>query len=204
MKDTLLIGITGSIAAWKICDLIRNLQKNPDFLLPLQFDKMHRDSEPETGTFMRPRIQVNKTEKAAEFVGPLTFATLTGNQVFTGRIEDSMHHIELKNRAALYLIAPATANILGKMAGGIADDTVSTSYLAAECPVIVAPAMNPNMYNHPAVQRNLKSLKDDGVQIIWSENGEVICGDTGTGKLADLKIIENYIIQVLKNITEKS
>jgi phosphopantothenoylcysteine decarboxylase/phosphopantothenoylcysteine decarboxylase/phosphopantothenate--cysteine ligase len=178
MKDTILIGVTGSIAVWKICDLIRNIQKN---------------------SHLNYKIQVIMTEKASEFVGPLTFSTLTGYPVFAGRIEDSMHHIELKNKAVLYLIAPATANIIGKMASGIADDIVSTSYLAADCPVIVAPAMNPNMYNHKAVKRNLGTLKSDGVHIIGSESGEVICGDTGEGRLADINIIEKTIENILLN-----
>jgi phosphopantothenoylcysteine decarboxylase len=177
MKDTIVIGVSGSIAAWKICDLIRNIQKNSklsDF-----------------------RIQVIMTEKGSEFVGPLTFSALTGNPVYTGKIEDSMYHIELKNKAVLYLVAPATADIIGKMANGIADDIVSTTYLAADCTVLVAPAMNPNMYSHPAVKRNIETLKKDRVRVIDSDSGEVICGDSGEGKLADIAVIEKFIEEIL-------
>ena len=104
-----------------------------------------------------------------------------------------MLHIDMKNLAGVMAVAPATANIIGKMAHGIADDIVSSTYLATDCPVFVAPSMNPNMYASPAVQRNLGILREDGVQLIDPGEGEVVCGDTGQGKMADIGLIEEVL-----------
>ncbi len=109
-----------------------------------------------------------------------------------------MGHIELKSDADLFLVAPATANIIGKFACGIADDLLSTTYLSVECPVMVAPAMNPAMYRHPAVKENIDRLKSRGVVIIEPEKGLVACGDEGYGKLADIEIIYREAVNVLK------
>ncbi|MBE8431919.1 phosphopantothenoylcysteine decarboxylase, partial [Leptospira interrogans serovar Pomona] len=99
-----------------------------------------------------------------------------------------------KNAASVMAVVPATANIIGKMANGIADDLVTSAYLAATCPVIVAPAMNPFMYAHPAVQRNLKRLADDGVILADPSEGVVVCGDEGYGKLAEISVIQKLIL----------
>jgi phosphopantothenoylcysteine decarboxylase/phosphopantothenoylcysteine decarboxylase/phosphopantothenate--cysteine ligase len=98
--------------------------------------------------------------------------------------------------ASVFCVIPATANIIGKMANGIADDIVTSSYLALNCPVILAPAMNPQMYSSKAVQRNIRILKEDGIKIIEPEEGNVVCGDTGQGRLADIKLIENEILKI--------
>jgi len=175
MERTILIAVTGSIAAYRACELTRNLVK---------------DGYP---------VQVIMTEGAEKFVGKITFLALSGKPVYKSDWEEGMLHIELKNKAAVMAVVPATANIIGKFAGGIADDLVSSTYLAAGCPVVVAPAMNPNMYNSPAVQRNLKQLKEDGVLVLDPQNGEVVCGDVGQGKLAQISVIE----KTLKELFDK-
>ena len=168
----IIIAVTGSIAAYKACDLVRELIKKECI------------------------VSVIMTENAARFVGPLTFQALTNRRVYCGSFDEDMDHIDIKNMASVFCVAPATANIIGKMANGIADDIVSSSYLALSCPVIVAPAMNPAMYSSKAVQRNLEILRNDGITIIEPEEGTVVCGDTGQGRLADIKIIENEILNI--------
>ena len=170
MQKAILIAVSGSIAAYKTCDLTRSLVKQ---------------GYP---------VRVILTENAARFVGPVTFQALTGHNVYTSEWEAGMVHIDLKNLAAVYAVVPATANIIGKMAHGIADDIVSSTYLAATCPTYVAPSMNPGMYASPAVQRNLRQLAADGVHIIDPGEGEVVCGDTGQGKMADIVQIERELI----------
>jgi len=170
MKE-IVIAVTGSIAAYKTCELVRNLKKKN---LP---------------------VRVIMTENATRFVGTLTFQVLTGQPVFTTEWQDGMLHIDLKNLASVFAVVPATANTIAKMASGIADDLVSSTYLAMNCPVIVAPAMNPNMYCHPATIANLETLKSHHVTIISPDQGEVICGDVGQGKLAEISIIEKIILE---------
>jgi phosphopantothenoylcysteine decarboxylase len=171
IKD-IVIAVTGGIAAYKTCDLVRSLTKK------------------------NYPVRVIMTQNATHFVGKTTFEALTNRAVFINEYESIMVHIEVKNQAALLAIVPATANIIGKMANGIGDDLVSTTYLACTVPVLIAPAMNPGMYANKAVQRNLKLLMEDGVQVIEPEAGVVVCGDEGKGKLADILIIENKIIEL--------
>ncbi len=168
-EKNILIAVSGSIAAYKICDLVRSLVKQ---------------GYP---------VRVVMTKNAERFVGRVTFEALTGHKVYSSEWEEGMVHIDLKNLAAIYAVMPATANTIGKMANGIADDIVSSTYLAATCPVLVAPAMNPGMYTNAAVQRNLKQLGEDGVQIVDPGSGEVICGDTGQGKMADIAVLETVL-----------
>jgi phosphopantothenoylcysteine synthetase/decarboxylase len=168
MKKKIILGISSSIAAYKACDLVRLLMKDGFSVFPVL------------------------TRNATHLVSPLALETLSGNpalsEMFYGE-KQGWGHIELKKDASLLLVAPATANIIGKFAGGIADDLLSTTFLAVECPVVVAPAMNPAMYRHPAVQRNISLLKSWGVKIVEPGEGEVACGDWGTGKLADVDSI---------------
>lgn len=171
MKKNPVIAVTGSIAAYKTCELVRNITKKGI------------------------SVRVIMTKNATRFVTPLTFRTLTNKEVIVDQWEEGMLHIDVKNEASVFAIVPATANIIGKMANGIADDLVSSAYLAMNVPVIVAPAMNPNMYLSKAVQRNLKILKDDGVVIIEPLEGEVICGDIGYGKMKDIQTIEKIILE---------
>ncbi len=166
----ILVAVSGSIAAYKACELVRNLTK---------------EGYP---------VGVIMTAHATQFVGPITFEAMTGKKVRVDEYEQGMAHIDAKNSASVIAVVPATANIIGKMANGIADDLVTSAYLAATCPVIVAPAMNPFMYAHPAVQRNLKRLADDGVILADPSEGVVVCGDEGYGKLAEISVIQKLIL----------
>lgn len=171
-EKSIIIAVTGSIAAYRACELVRSLMKQGC------------------------SVQVIMTENAQRFVGKLTFQTLTGQPVFINEWEEGMLHIDLKRKAAVFAVIPATANIIGKFACGIADDIVSSTYLAMQCPKVIAPAMNPGMYSSPAVQRNLKILKNDGVLILDPVDGTVICGDEGKGKIADNLVIEKKLIEL--------
>ncbi|HRG45419.1 MAG TPA: phosphopantothenoylcysteine decarboxylase [Leptospiraceae bacterium] len=170
----IVIAVTGSIAAYKTCELVRNLTK---------------EGFP---------VRVIMTLHATEFIGRITFEALSGRPVRINEYDTGMAHIELKNIASVFAVVPATANIIGKFANGIADDLVTSTYLASTCPILIAPAMNPGMYTSPAVTRNLQTLEKDGVQILDPSSGVVVCGDAGQGKLADISLIQNKIIELHK------
>ena len=164
----IILGITSSISAYKACDLTRLFVKSGYSVFPVL------------------------TDNALELITPLTLETLSGNQVYTStfaRERNEMAHIKLKDDASLLLVAPATANIIGKFAHGIADDLLSTTFLSVECPVVIAPAMNPNMWKHVAVQENIARLKSWGVIFVEPDVGSVACGDEGAGRLADIERI---------------
>jgi phosphopantothenoylcysteine decarboxylase/phosphopantothenoylcysteine decarboxylase/phosphopantothenate--cysteine ligase len=180
MKKHPVIAVSGSIAAYKTCELVRSIVKKGI------------------------SVRVMMTENATRFIGPVTFAALTNKSVIVNEWDQGMLHIDVKNEASVFAIVPATANIIGKMANGIADDSITSAYLAMDCPVIIAPAMNPNMYHSRAVQRNLQRLKEDGVIIIDPMIGEVICGDIGPGKMADIQEIEKIILKYHYNYESKS
>ena len=173
------LGVCGGIAAYKAIEVLRLLQKS--------------DCE----------VRVAMTEHATEFVQPLTFRALTDNYVLVDDYEkenpDPIAHINYSQNIDLLLIVPATANIIAKFANGIADDFLSSTYLASNAPVIIAPAMNVTMWNHPATQRNIERLKADGVHFIEPIAGELACKTVGTGKLED---VENIAAQVLKLLVE--
>ena len=174
----IILGISSSISAYKACDLTRLFVK------------------------AGYSVHVVLTENAKQLVTPLTLETLSGHPVYSdsfARDAREMGHIELKKDAALFLVAPATANIIGKFANGIADDLLSTTFLSVKCPVLIAPAMNPNMWAHPAVQENIKRLKSWGVTFIDPEEGKVACGDEGAGRLADIE----KIFGIAKSALEK-
>ncbi|MFW5771428.1 MAG: flavoprotein [Spirochaetota bacterium] len=174
----IILGISSSISAYKACDLSRLLVKDGY------------------------SVYCVLTENATHLVTPLTLQTLTGNPVYTTSFAaqwKEMGHIELKQDAVLYLVAPATANIIGKFANGIADDLVSTTYLSVECPVMIAPAMNPNMWSHSAVQENVEKLKKRGVRFVEPESGLVACGDEGSGRLASI----DEIYRMAKDVIER-
>ncbi len=177
MKSKIILGISSSIAAYKACDLARMLTKDAyDVFCVL-------------------------THNATHIVTPLTLQTLTGNPVYTTSFAlewREMGHIELKDNAQLLLVAPATANIIGKFANGIADDLLSTTFLSVNCPVVIAPAMNPNMWNHKAVQENITKLKKWGAIIVEPEIGLVACGDEGQGRLASIESIYNIAINAIR------
>lgn len=164
LKDRrIVLGVTGGIAAYKACDLVSKLKKQG------------------------AQVRVVLTDHAAKFVPPLTFETLSGNpahvDTFAPRAE--MEHIALSKWAELFLIAPATANCIAKLANGIADDLLSTTALAMTCPVMVCPAMNANMYRHPATQANLKTLAERGVRLVGPASGHLACGDDDIGRMVE-------------------
>ncbi|MBX3592451.1 MAG: bifunctional phosphopantothenoylcysteine decarboxylase/phosphopantothenate--cysteine ligase CoaBC [Burkholderiaceae bacterium] len=161
----IVLGITGGVAAYKAAELARELQR------------------------AGARVQAVMTEAATRFVGPATFQALTGEPVFTDqwdtRIANSMAHIELSRAADAILVAPATADFLAKVAHGLADDLLSTLCLARECPLLVAPAMNRQMWLNPATQRNVAQLAADGVAILGPDSGDQACGETGMGRMLE-------------------
>ncbi len=161
----IVLGVSGGIAVYKAVELLRLLTK------------------------AGAEVQVVMTRNACEFVTPLTFQTLSCNPVHTEMFnlyqEHEIGHISLADKADLFILAPATANLVGKIAGGICDDLLTTSIMATKAPVLIAPAMNTNMYSNPLYQRNENLLREYGYQIIAPVNGELACGWVGDGKLAD-------------------
>jgi len=161
----IVLGITGGIAAYKACELARLMIKSG------------------------ANVHVIMTKGAAEFVAPLTLQTLSRNPVHTDLFsltqEAEVGHISLADRADLFVIAPSTANLIGKIAGGIADDLLTTTIMATKVPVLLAPAMNCNMYENPIVQENMNKLKGYGYNFIDSETGELACGYEGKGRMAE-------------------
>jgi phosphopantothenoylcysteine decarboxylase / phosphopantothenate---cysteine ligase len=177
------LGVTGGVAAYKAAELVRRLQQeNLD-------------------------VQVVMTRAAQEFITPLTFAALTGKKVVTemfgsqdsapANVESAIEHIAIAQRIDLLLVAPATADILGKFAHGIAEDFLSTLYLATKAPVLVAPAMNVSMWEHPATQENLTRLRARGVHVVDPDEGYLACGMTGSGRLASTEAIVQKVRDVL-------
>jgi len=164
-KKRLLLGVTGGIAAYKAAELTRLLVQEGI------------------------EVQVVMTEAACRFVGPATFQALSGNAVYTdlwdARIANNMAHIDLSREADLVLVAPASADFIAKLVHGRADDLLSTLCLARECPLLVAPAMNRQMWENPATQRNISQLVQDGVTILGPESGEQACGETGMGRMLE-------------------
>lgn len=172
---TVLLAVTGSIAAYKIAYLASSLKK-------LDAD-----------------VHVLMTENATNFINPITFETLTGNKclvdTFDRNFEFSVEHVSLAKKADVVMIAPASANVIGKIAHGIADDMLTTTVMACRCRKIVAPAMNTNMYENPIVQDNLKILKKYGYEVIAPVEGYLACGDTGAGKMPEPQLLLEYILR---------
>ena len=142
------------------------------------------------------------TNRACEFVQPLTFRALSGSHVIVDDYApdnpDPIAHITFSQSVDLFLVAPATANIIAKFANGVADDFITSTYLASTAPVMIAPAMNTSMWNHPATQRNLEKLRADGVYIIEPDEGEMACGTVGPGRLSDPEIIVAAALDILQ------
>lgn len=172
---TVVLGVTGSIAAYKIANLASSLVK------------LHAD------------VHVIMTKNATNFINPITFETLTKNKCMTDTFDRNfmynVAHVSIADKADVMLVAPASANIIAKMAHGIADDMLSTTYLAMKCPVIVSPAMNVNMFTNPVVQRNIKTLEEFGVTVIPPDNGYLACGYTGAGKMPSELVLLDYILR---------
>ena len=182
MSKTVVLGVSGGIAAYKACDVVSRLRKE--------------------------NVQVNviMTKHATEFVSALTFQSISQNPVAVEMFEPvtnwDIEHISLAKKADIFLIAPATANVIGKIANGIADDMLSTTVMATKAPVVIAPAMNTNMYENPVTQANIQKLKDLGYIFIEPGYGRLACGDLGPGKLAEPDlIVEN--IKFLLNKTDE-
>ena len=183
---TIVLGVTGGIAAYKIAELASRLTKEG-------FD-----------------VHVMMTENATEFITPLTFETLTGNKcilnTFARDFEWDVKHISLAKRADVFLVAPATANVIAKLAHGIADDMLTTTALAMRCPIILSPSMNTAMYENPVTQRNLTILKELGHTIIEAEEGVLACRDIGKGRLPRTEILYEFLMEKLctqKDLTGK-
>ena len=177
------VGVSGGIAAYKAAELVRALQRQA------------------------LEVHVVMTESATRFIQPLTFAALTGHKVITSLWDDaatnedaydsSIEHIGEAQWAEALVVAPATANILAKFAHGIADDFLTTMYLATTAPVLVAPAMNLNMWDHPATQANLEILRLRGVRVIEPGSGDLACGMVGVGRMAEPEAIADTVLQCL-------
>lgn len=176
-KKTVVVGVTGGIAVYKALDVISRLKKE--------------DID----------VHVIMTEHATKFVNPISFQSLSQNMVVVDMFAEpkawEIQHISLAKKADLMLIVPATVNILGKVACGIADDMLSTTIMATKAPVVFAPAANTNMFLNPIVQDNIKKLKQYGYEFIEPESGRLACGDVGSGKLADTKLISDVVISRL-------
>lgn len=173
-----ILGVTGSIAAYKIANLASMLVK------------LHAD------------VHVIMTKNATNFINPITFETLTNHKclvdTFDRNFNYNVEHVALAKKADVVLIAPASANVIGKLACGIADDMLTTTVLACKCKKIIAPAMNTNMYENPIVQDNMKRLKAFGMEVIEPAVGYLACGDTGAGKMPDEKVLLDYILREIR------
>ncbi len=183
MSYTVILGVTGSIAAYKACEITSSLTK--------------------AGV----NVVVVMTKPAQRFVGPLTFRTLSKNEVVTslfGRPEiHDPYHVSLADRADLILVAPATAAIIGKIASGVADDVLTCTLLASRAGVIMAPAMDDNMYHHPIVQANISRLKEVGFKFIGPVEGRLSTGRIGVGRLAPVEEIVGVVLSELEVLSAK-
>ena len=172
---TVLLGVTGSIAAYKIAYLASALKK------------LHAD------------VHVLMTRNATNFINPITFETLTGNKclvdTFDRNFQFSVEHVSIAKKADVVMIAPASANVIGKLAHGIADDMLTTTIMACKCKKFISPAMNTNMFENPVVQDNLKLLEHYGYEVINPAVGYLACGDTGAGKMPEPEMLLSYIIR---------
>ena len=172
-----VLGVTGSIAAYKIANLASALVK------------------------LGADVNVIMTENATNFINPITFETLTGNKclvdTFDRNFQFNVEHVSLAKKADVFMVAPASANVIGKIANGIADDMLTTTIMAARCPKIISPAMNTNMYENIIVQDNICKLAGYGFEIIDPANGYLACGDTGAGKMPEPEILMQYIIKAV-------
>ncbi|HET7157857.1 MAG TPA: bifunctional phosphopantothenoylcysteine decarboxylase/phosphopantothenate--cysteine ligase CoaBC [Burkholderiales bacterium] len=176
-RKTILLGLTGGIAAYKAAELVRRLAE--------------RGIE----------VHVVMTQAACGFITPATMQALSGNPVYTdmwdSRIRDNMAHIELSRDKDLVVVAPATADFMGKLASGLADDLLSTLCLARDCPLAIAPAMNRQMWEHPATQRNVAQLRADGVEVLGPASGEQACGEVGMGRMLEAVDIADAVATML-------
>src|SRR6266481_6718856 len=174
------LGVSGGIACYKAAEVLRGLQR--------------------AGCLVR----VAMTRRACEFVQPLTFRAISGSHVIVDDYApynpDPIAHITFSQSVDLLLVAPATANLIAKFANGIADDFLSSTYLASTAPILLAPAMNPTMWQQPATRRNLEQLRADGVHILEPDEGEMACGTIGPGRLSDPELIVAAALEILAGL----
>ena len=174
---TVVLAISGSIAAYKMANVARMLLKQ------------HCD------------VEVLMTQNATQFINPITFESLTGHKclvdTFDRNFQYSVEHVALAKRADVVLVAPASANVIGKIAGGIADDMLTTTIMACKAPKLISPAMNTNMFENPIVQDNLKKLRSYGYEVIQPASGYLACGDTGAGKMPEPETLLAYILRTI-------
>ncbi len=181
MKDlsgkTVCVGVTGGIAAYKACEVVSQLKK------------------------AGAQVHCILTEHACEFVRPLTFEVLSKNPVCVGMFDRirswEVEHVSLAQKADLFLIVPATANFIGKVYAGIADDMLTTTVMATKAPVLIAPAMNTGMFENPITQRNIKALAELGYHFVGPASGLLACGDTGAGRLEEIPTILQKVEELL-------
>jgi len=183
MSKKILVIVTGGVAIYKSLSLIRLLKK--------------ADYE----------VRCIMTKSATKLIQPILFASISGNpvrtEIFDEKTGHAIEHIGLSRWADLVVVVPATANIIGKMVSGIADDLASTTLMVSNKKILIAPAMNTSMWDSPAFQRNLKQIKLDEVEVIEGESGCLACGDIGKGRLAEPEVIFKKIEEILKNLNEK-
>lgn len=174
----IVVGVTAGIAAYKICQLVSSLKKQGN------------------------EVHVIMTKEAEKFVTPLTFQTLSSQKVitdmFTVDYTPDVHHISLAKKADLFVVAPATANIIAKIAHGLADDMLTTTFLASTCPKLIVPAMNTNMLNNPITQDNIATCQKYGIHVMCSGAGYLACGDIGAGRLPEPEEIEDAIASIVE------
>lgn len=179
LKDkTVVLGITGSIAAYKMASVASSLKK------------------------LGVNVEVIMTCNATQFITPVTFEAITGNRCITDTFDRNfdfnIEHISLAKKADLFMVAPASANIIGKIANGIADDMLTTTFMACTCPKLIAPAMNTNMYNNNILQYNLRRCQNYGIRIIEPASGLLACGDAGRGKLPEPELLVEHILSEIQ------
>ena len=179
LKDkTVVLGITGSIAAYKMASVASRLKK------------------------LGVNVEVIMTCNATQFITPVTFEAITGNRCITDTFDRNfdfnIEHISLAKKADLFMVAPASANIIGKIANGIADDMLTTTFMACTCPKLIAPAMNTNMYNNGILQENLRRCQNCGIRIIEPASGLLACGDAGRGKLPEPELLVEHILSEIQ------
>lgn len=182
-KKCILVGVTGGIAAFKICSLVSSLKKAGH------------------------EVHVIMTKEAERFVTPLTFQSLTNQKVitdmFTIDYTPDVHHVSLAKKADVFVIAPATANIIAKVAHGIADDMLTTTFLAADCPKLIVPAMNTKMLENPITQDNIATCKKYGMHVLASASGYLACGDVGSGRMPEASTIQDAIYSIMASHKER-
>ena len=183
LKDkTVVLGITGSIAAYKMASVASGLKK------------------------LGVNVEVIMTENATQFITPVTFEAITGNRCITDTFDRNfdfnIEHISLARKADLFIVAPASANIIGKIANGIADDMLTTTFMACTCPKLIAPAMNTNMYNNNILQDNLRRCQNCGIRIIEPASGLLACGDSGRGKLPEPEFLVEHILSEIQYVKD--